>query len=152
MVTKDFNKLLEEVVVELKEAPEKVFHEKKEDYFIYNNIAYISYLLAKHSFIHEEILKELGLVNLSTNTVLNVLLTVNPTYYNEIATGLDILKYELENYPIYSIVGNDPITFIEEIDFYLNETLQSEKETYEAFLKHLEEQNKEFESLEEGVV
>ena len=108
--------------------------------------------MAKNNFIHEEVLKEFGLVNLSTNTVLNVLLTVNPTYYNEIATGLEILKYELENYPVYSIVGNDPITFIEEIDFYLNETLHSYKETYEAFLKHLEEQNKEFESLEEGVV
>ncbi len=161
MVTKDFNNLLEEVYVELEKAPENIFQEKKEEYFTNNHVAYISYLIAERSFIEQELIKEDGLILLAENTILNVLLTVNPLYYNEVATGLEILKYELSNFPIFSIVANDPTEFIEEIDFYLTEVLSDSKKNYEYLVKqlekHVEEQNKEFDSLvkeneEEGVV
>lgn len=151
MVTRDFNYLIESVNEELEKTSEKIFQETIGKYFIYNPFSYISYLLAKKSYMEVELIEEEFSIGLAENIVINNLFTIRNSSYNEVATGLEILKYELTNFPEYSPVNN-PTDFIEAIDYYIETNLADNIKDYENWLQQMEEKNKEFELEEETVV
>lgn len=153
MVTKDFNILLEAVNNELAKAPEKIFRKNKEHYFIYNPIAYITYLLVKRSYETEELVPFINLPVLAMNGTILGYLNGNRLNIKEIITGLEIFKYELTNFYVYSTV-NDSEDFIAEIEAFIKFDLAEyiEKLPEEERVEYIKSLYKEAELVEEEPV